>query len=117
MCAVLDNLRQVRHYLVDCWSYLQTLASPTRFDDKPVSEVAAPTKDLYKAVSSNRMSEAIVEQIRGLIRSEQLRPGDRLPSERDLGERMGVSRVTIREAMRVLEAGGLIEIRVGARGG
>ncbi|MFI5894644.1 FadR/GntR family transcriptional regulator [Actinoplanes sp. NPDC051513] len=73
--------------------------------------------DLYKTVSSNRMSEAIVDQIRGLIRSEQLRPGDRLPSERDLGERMGVSRVTVREAMRVLEAGGLIEIRVGARGG
>lgn len=73
--------------------------------------------DLYTAVSSNRMSEAIVEQIRGLIRSEQLRPGDRLPSERDLGERMGVSRVTIREAMRVLEAGGLIEIKVGAKGG
>jgi GntR family transcriptional regulator, transcriptional repressor for pyruvate dehydrogenase complex len=73
--------------------------------------------ELFKTVSSNRMSEAIVEQIRGLIRSEQLRPGDRLPSERDLGERMGVSRVTVREAMRVLEAGGLIEIRVGARGG
>jgi DNA-binding FadR family transcriptional regulator len=73
--------------------------------------------DLYRAVSSNRMSEAIVDQIRGLIRSEQLRPGDRLPSERDLGERMGVSRVTIREAMRVLEASGLIEIKVGARGG
>jgi DNA-binding FadR family transcriptional regulator len=73
--------------------------------------------DLYTAVSSNRMSEAIVDQIRGLIRSEQLRPGDRLPSERDLGERMGVSRVTIREAMRVLEASGLIQIKVGARGG
>ena len=72
---------------------------------------------LYQTVSSSRMSEAIVEQIRGLIRSERLRPGDRLPSERDLGERMGVSRVTVREAMRVLEAGGLIEIRVGARGG
>jgi DNA-binding FadR family transcriptional regulator len=63
------------------------------------------------------MSEAIVEQIRTLIRGEQLRPGDRLPSERDLGERMGVSRVTVREALRVLEAGGLVEIRVGARGG
>src|SRR6201991_650180 len=78
---------------------------------------ARPDGELYKTVSSNRMSEAIVEQIRGLIRSEQLKPGDRLPSERDLGERMGVSRVTIREALRVLEAGGLIEIRVGARGG
>jgi DNA-binding FadR family transcriptional regulator len=74
-------------------------------------------RDLYSVVTSNRMSEAIVEQIRQLIRSEKLRPGDRLPSERNLGERMGVSRVTIREAMRVLEASGLIEIRVGARGG
>jgi GntR family transcriptional regulator, transcriptional repressor for pyruvate dehydrogenase complex len=81
------------------------------------SKPARTSGDLYTTVSSNRMSEAIVEQIRGLIRSEQLRPGDRLPSERDLGERMGVSRVTIREAMRVLEAGGLIEIKVGAKGG
>lgn len=72
---------------------------------------------LFRAVSSNRMSEAIVEQIRGLIRTEQLRPGDRLPSERELGERMQVSRVTVREALRVLEAAGLIDIRVGARGG
>ncbi|MDQ7907553.1 GntR family transcriptional regulator [Phytohabitans sp. ZYX-F-186] len=73
--------------------------------------------DLFRTVTSNRMSEAIVDQIRTLIRSEKLRPGDRLPSERELGERMGVSRVTVREALRVLEAGGLIEIRVGARGG
>lgn len=63
------------------------------------------------------MSAAIVDQVRGLIRSEQLKPGDRLPSERALGERMGVSRVTVREALRVLEAGGLVEIRVGAHGG
>ncbi len=78
---------------------------------------ARPDSNLYTAVSSNRMSEAIVDQVRNLIRSEKLRPGDRLPSERDLGERMRVSRVTVREALRVLEASGLIEIRVGARGG
>ena len=81
--------------------------------------MSEPTSDreLYRAVSSNRMSEAIVEQIRTLIRNRRLNPGDRLPSERDLGERMGVSRVTVREALRVLEASGLVEIRVGARGG
>ncbi|HKN96253.1 MAG TPA: FadR/GntR family transcriptional regulator [Pseudonocardiaceae bacterium] len=73
--------------------------------------------NLFTAVSANRMSEAIVEQIRGLIRGNRLRPGDRLPSERELCERLGVSRVTVREALRVLEAGGLVEIRVGARGG
>jgi DNA-binding FadR family transcriptional regulator len=63
------------------------------------------------------MSEEIVGQIRRLIQGDQLRSGDRLPSERDLGERMGVSRVTVREALRALEAKGLVEIRVGARGG
>jgi GntR family transcriptional regulator, transcriptional repressor for pyruvate dehydrogenase complex len=72
---------------------------------------------MFTAVSPNRMSEAIVDQIKTLIRTNRLRPGDRLPSERELCERMGVSRVTVREALRILEAGGLVEIRVGARGG
>jgi GntR family transcriptional regulator, transcriptional repressor for pyruvate dehydrogenase complex len=76
-----------------------------------------PRGDRYGTVSPSRISGAIVEQIRALIRSAELRPGDRLPSERRLAERMGVSRVTVRDALRVLEAGGLIEIRVGARGG
>jgi DNA-binding FadR family transcriptional regulator len=72
---------------------------------------------MFTAVTPNRMSEAIVDQIKTLIRSNRLTPGDRLPSERELCERMGVSRVTVREALRILEAGGLVEIRVGARGG
>jgi GntR family transcriptional repressor for pyruvate dehydrogenase complex len=97
-------------------TFCETIALVTEATKATVKPVRAAS-DLYKVVSSNRMSEAIVEQIRSLIRTEQLRPGDRLPSERDLGERTGVSRVTIREALRVLEAGGLIEIRVGARGG
>jgi GntR family transcriptional regulator, transcriptional repressor for pyruvate dehydrogenase complex len=72
---------------------------------------------MFRPVNQGRMSEVIVEQIRLLIRQGQLKPGDRLPAERDLCERFQVSRVTIREALRVLEAAGLIEIRVGARGG
>jgi DNA-binding FadR family transcriptional regulator len=80
--------------------------------------IADANKDgMFTAVSPNRMSEAIVDQIKTLIRTNRLRPGDRLPSERELCERMGVSRVTVREALRILEAGGLVEIRVGARGG
>lgn len=73
--------------------------------------------DMFKAVSLNRVSQAIVEQVKLLMRQGRLKPGDRLPSERELCERFGVSRVTVREALRVLEAGGLVDIRVGARGG
>ncbi|ASY36399.1 MULTISPECIES: FadR/GntR family transcriptional regulator [Streptomyces] len=79
---------------------------------------AAPAPEgLFKAVSSSRVSQVIVEQIRMLLKEEKLKPGDRLPSERDLCVHFGVSRVTVREALRILEAGGLVEIRVGARGG
>jgi GntR family transcriptional repressor for pyruvate dehydrogenase complex len=73
--------------------------------------------DLLSRVSVGRISEVIVDQIRLLIRSGQLTAGDRLPSERELCERFGVSRVTVREALRVLEANGLVDIRVGSRGG
>lgn len=77
----------------------------------------APGGEMFSPVSVNRVSQVIVDQIKLLIRDGKLQPGDRLPSERDLCQRFGVSRVTIREALRVLEASGLVEIRVGARGG
>jgi DNA-binding FadR family transcriptional regulator len=72
---------------------------------------------MFDKVSVGRISETIVEQIRQLMHQGQLRPGDRLPAERDLCERFGVSRVTVREALRMLESSALVEIRVGARGG
>jgi GntR family transcriptional repressor for pyruvate dehydrogenase complex len=78
---------------------------------------APATADLFSRISAGRISEVIVEQIRLLMRQGQLKPGDRLPAERELCERFGVSRVTVREALRMLESSGLVEIRVGARGG
>jgi GntR family transcriptional regulator, transcriptional repressor for pyruvate dehydrogenase complex len=72
---------------------------------------------LFTAVSLGRASQAIVDQIRALLRDGRLAPGDRLPSERELCQQFGVSRVTVREALRILETGGLITIKVGARGG
>jgi GntR family transcriptional regulator, transcriptional repressor for pyruvate dehydrogenase complex len=72
---------------------------------------------LFSRVSVGRISELVVEQIRFLMRQGQLKPGDRLPPERDLCERLSVSRVTVREALRMLESRGLVEIHVGARGG
>jgi DNA-binding FadR family transcriptional regulator len=73
--------------------------------------------EMFSRVNAGRVSNLIVEQIRLLIREGKLTAGDRLPSERELGERFGVSRVTVREALRGLEANGLVTTRVGARGG
>src|SRR5690349_18760873 len=78
---------------------------------------SASGTDLFRPVNVDRVSQVIVDQIKALVREGKLATGDRLPSERDLCQRFGVSRVTVREALRVLEANGLIEIRVGARGG
>jgi GntR family transcriptional regulator, transcriptional repressor for pyruvate dehydrogenase complex len=74
-------------------------------------------RDIFSPVSSGRISAEIVDQIKRAIREGQLSPGDRLPPERTLAEQFGASRVTVRDALRILEASGLIEIRVGARGG
>src|SRR5262245_45477247 len=64
-----------------------------------------------------RSFDHIVGQIREAIASGGLEPGARLPSERELGTTFGVSRTTLREALRALEAQGVIEIRTGSRGG
>jgi GntR family transcriptional repressor for pyruvate dehydrogenase complex len=58
--------------------------------------------------------EQVADRIQQMIVQEALHPGDRLPGERDLAERMSVSRSVIREAMRVLKVRGLIEVRSGS---
>jgi len=71
----------------------------------------------FTPVSTGRISAEIVGQIKVAIRDGRLAPGDQLPPERDLTKQLGVSRVSVRDALRMLEATGLIEVRVGARGG
>lgn len=61
--------------------------------------------------------ELVVEQIRRAICLGRFSPGDRLPPERELARQLGVSRATVREAIRVLESDGLAESRRGAHGG
>src|SRR5260370_12292406 len=61
--------------------------------------------------------EEIAEQIRGELVSRRLRAGDRLPAERALAEQFGVSRNTLREALRSLENSGLLRLQKGATGG
>ena len=63
------------------------------------------------------MAALIVEQLRGQIISGVLKDGDPLPNEAELGEQFGVSRPTLREALRILESESLITITRGAHGG
>ena len=72
---------------------------------------------IFAPVSVARASSAISEQIRNAILTGKLTKGERLSPERELAEQFGVSRVTVRDALRSLEAMGLIEVKVGARGG
>lgn len=64
--------------------------------------------DLTAPISS---VDALVQDIRGMMRMEKLGIGDWLPTERELGERFGASRNTVREALRTLKAYGLIDVR------
>jgi GntR family transcriptional repressor for pyruvate dehydrogenase complex len=64
-------------------------------------------------ISKTRLSEAAIEQIKELIVSENLGPGSKLPSERHLVEALGVGRSSIREALRIMEIMGLVEVRPG----
>jgi GntR family transcriptional repressor for pyruvate dehydrogenase complex len=61
-----------------------------------------------------RLREQIADHIQAMIAANQLRPGDQLPSERDLAKSVGVNRGTVREAIRLLEQRGLIELRTGS---
>lgn len=72
---------------------------------------------MFKPIDSRRIHEIITDQIKDALFAGRLRPGDKLPSERELVEQFHVSRVTVREALRALENQGLLIIRQGADGG
>lgn len=64
-----------------------------------------------------KASDILADQLRGKILGDGLKPGDPLPSEVELVDESELSRSTVREALRLLETEGLIEIRRGPRGG
>lgn len=71
----------------------------------------------FQAIRSARAFEEIATQIRAELAAGRLKVGSRLPSERALSEQFGVSRNTLREALRSLENAGLIRLQKGASGG
>lgn len=72
---------------------------------------------MFRQVRHNKVALDIIAQIREAILSGALNPGDRLPAEKELVSRFGVSKHTLREAIRALEVMGFLEVRKGAGGG
>lgn len=78
---------------------------------------AAVAPSDFEAIAPARAVDEISAQVREMIASGRLKPGDRLPAERELASRLHVSRNTLREALRALEHAGIVEMRKGASGG
>jgi GntR family transcriptional repressor for pyruvate dehydrogenase complex len=74
-----------------------------------------PTEDI--SLVTETASDSAVRFIRAMIFAGELGPGDRLPPERDLGIRLGISRMTLRLALKALESTGYIVTTRGSRGG
>lgn len=68
----------------------------------------------FEAIKPDRLYIKIANQLSRFIAEGKIKPGEKFPAERDLAERLGVSRPTVREAMIALELQGIIEIRTGS---
>lgn len=97
-CPTLDNGRILR--VVHLPDHLKPTVPPTVHSD-------------FETVRRNKVYEDVARQIERLI-LKKLRPGDKLPSERELAETLSVSRSSIRDAIRSLELMGMVEPRQGA---
>lgn len=69
---------------------------------------------LTKHMETRRLYQQIADQIRELIDQGEFQPGSRLPAERELAQKLGVSRPSLREALIALEIDGSVEIRMGS---
>ena len=83
-------------------------------DDRPARDSSAGEALFAQVAREPRLSDKVAEMMLDTILSHRLQVGDRLPSERELGEQFGVSRTVVREAVRALVAKGVIEVRSGS---
>jgi DNA-binding FadR family transcriptional regulator len=82
-----------------------------------VGEAADPYAAVLRPVRSGNTFEETVEKVLQLIRLGLVPVGERLPPERELADRLQISRVTLREALKVLQDAGVLEVRRGRYGG
>lgn len=98
----------------------RTTAGPTRRDvDETIPPVAtgASLDAVLRPVRSGNAFEEAIQRIMQAIKLGTVTTGERLPPERTLAKRLGISRVTLREALRVLTDAGMVESRRGRSGG
>ncbi|RZQ64057.1 FadR/GntR family transcriptional regulator [Amycolatopsis suaedae] len=69
--------------------------------------------DALRPVARPRLYEQVVERIREYVADSGLEVGDKLPAERDLAQRLGVSRASVKQAIVVLDVQGIVEVRHG----
>lgn len=67
----------------------------------------------FQPIKPRKIYEQIVEQIKAMVVEGNLKPGDRLPSEREMADKLEVSRASVREALSALHLVGLVEIKSG----
>jgi GntR family transcriptional regulator, transcriptional repressor for pyruvate dehydrogenase complex len=79
-----------------------------------VTPATSPAWPTFALVNRSTLPEEIASRLLDLIRAERLRPGDKLPAERELAAEMHVSRPVLREALRALAIMKVVEIRQGA---
>lgn len=78
---------------------------------------AAAASFSFEPIQSDRTFEVVVNRIRDKLEAGELRPGDKLPPERELAKQLNVSRNVVREALRTLENAGVVKTRKGSKGG
>ncbi len=71
----------------------------------------------FQPIHVRRAFEEICDRIRAQIAAGSLKPGDKLPAERELAQQLGVGRNALREALRSLEIAGIVRLQKGAKGG
>jgi GntR family transcriptional regulator, transcriptional repressor for pyruvate dehydrogenase complex len=79
--------------------------------------VSSPGPVKFRPIHTRRAFEEICERIREQLALGVLKPGDKLPPERDLAQQLGVSRNVLREALRSLEMAGVLRLQKGVKGG
>src|SRR5271170_6622997 len=90
----------------------------TRRDRVPDHRAAAATAPVtFRPIRTRRAFEEICERIREQLALGVLKPGDKLPPERELAQQLGVSRNVLREALRSLEMAGILRLQKGVKGG